>query len=160
MTGGGCPAAANASYFAAYPAGRPVANRTGGYRGSGCTDKFWAVPMSGRATVDDPGTYVLWWFDTSPVTEGKCRVWAYVPKTANDRDVAGDPTRYEVLRSREDRTVIGTFAIRQPAHRGEWAEGGTFAIKGGRMAVMLRNRGLGTDGARHAAAQVIVNCKR
>jgi translation initiation factor IF-2 len=159
VTGGGCPAANNASYFAAYLAGWPVENLSGGWTGRGCTDRFWAVPMSGSANSDPGDTYVLWFFVTAPVTSGGCDIWAYIPKTGRDRDVAGNPTTYEVLRSKEDQKVIGTFSIRQPEHRGTWAHGGTFGFDGGKIAVKLRNRGTGTGDARHAAAQVLVHCK-
>jgi hypothetical protein len=158
VTGGGCPAATNASYFAAYPAGSPVANLSGGWVNGKCTDRFWSVPMSGSADRDDPGTYVLWWFTTAPVTSGDCEIWVYVPKTARAADVAGDPTRYDVLRSNEDRSVIGTFSVRQVANRGSWVKGGTFGFDGGRIAVRLNNRGDGGGGARHGAAEVLTRC--
>jgi hypothetical protein len=155
VTGGGCPETRNASYFAAYPAGRPVHNLSGGWAGQGCTDRFWSVPMSGSAT-DDPATYVLWFFATAPVTRGQCGIWAYVPKGPSDQDVAGNPTFYDVLRARDDRRVIGTFSIKQAPNRGMWAYGGAFTFDGGQIAVRLGNRGSGSG--RHGAAQILVNC--
>jgi hypothetical protein len=160
VTGTACPAAAVASYFAAYPAGVPVANLSGGWVNRRCNDdRVWSVPMSGSADRDDPGTFVLWWFVTAPIVSGACDIWVYVPKPGRPADAAGDPTHYDVLRSDQDRTVIGTFSVEQPAHRGSWVKGGTFGFDGGRIAVRLDNRGTGTGGARHGAAEVLVRCK-
>jgi hypothetical protein len=158
VTGGGCPETANATYFAAYPAGGPVANLSGGWPGEGCTDRFWSVPMSGSTSADDPATYVLWWFHNLPIAGGTCGIWTYVPKGPRDEDVAGDPTFYEVLRGRDDRRVIGTFSVEQAPNRGTWAYGGAFDFDGGQIAVRLGNRGSGADGSRHGAAQILVNC--
>jgi translation initiation factor IF-2 len=158
LTGGGCPETSYASYFAAYLAGRPVFNVSGGWAEQGCTDRFWSMPMSGVADRDEPLTYVMWYFKTSPVNRGACGIWTYVPKGGNETDSAGDPSFYQVLRSRDDRRVIGSFSIKQAANRGIWAYGGTFNFDGGQIAIRLGNRGTGANGARHGAAQVLVNC--
>src|SRR5262249_29872229 len=118
----------------------------------------WSVPMSGSSTVDDPATYVLWWFSTGSFTTGRCQIWAYVPAGARDADVAGAPTLFYVQRSRTDQSVVGTFAVQQAASRGSWVAGGTFARSGGAIAVRMGNRGLGSGGARHGAAQIAVQC--
>jgi hypothetical protein len=158
VTGGGCPETSYASYFAAYLAGRPVFNLSGGWGEQGCSDRFWSVPMSGAADRDEPLTYVMWYFRTAPVNRGACGIWTYVPKGSDEKDSAGDPSFYQVLRSRDDRRVIGSFSIKQAPNRGTWAYGGTFNFDGGQIAIRLGNRGTGADGARHGAAQVLVNC--
>jgi hypothetical protein len=158
LTGAGCRDATTASYFAAYRAGTPISKGTGGWATNGCDGTFWSVPMSGSATEDDPETYVLWFFNTGSTSSRKCEVWTYVPKSPTALDAAGDPTVYQVVRSRDDQGVIGTFSVKQPAHRGTWVDGGSFAPEGGQIAVKLVNRGTGRNGARHAAGQVVVNC--
>jgi hypothetical protein len=160
VSGVGGPATASASTFAAYPAGNPVATKpTGGLTDQGCNGRFWSVSMSGSPTQADPGTHVLWWFVTNPVTTGTCGIQVYVPKGDQDTDVAGDPAAYQVLRGRDSTDVIGTFSIKQAAHRGTWVSGGSFHIDGGQIAVNLLNRGAGAGGARLGAAQVMVSCK-
>jgi hypothetical protein len=159
IAGPGCRETTAAGSYAAYPAGWPVSTVAGGFTGNGCTGRFWAVPMSGSAKMDDSDTHVLWWFSTAPVMRGKCDIWVFVPKAKRALDVAGDPTVYQVLRGRDDDRVIDTFSIRQQQKQGTWVKGGTFANDGGQIAVRLRNRGAGTGDARHAAAQIVTNCK-
>jgi translation initiation factor IF-2 len=158
LTGVGCPDAANASYYAAYEAGAPVATLVGGFAGGSCAGWFWSVPMSGSASTDDPDTYVLWSFTIAAPAQGKCDIWAFVPQGASPQDVAGKPTTYKVVRSRDDLGQIGTFTIDQTAHRGHWVDGGSFPYSGGQIAVQMVNRGTGSGGGRHGAAQVGINC--
>ena len=157
LTGVGCPTTANVTFFAHYLAGAPMEVRTGGYAGAGCAGWFWSVPMSGSAT-DDPDTYVVWSFTTAPLDHGHCEIRAYVPQAASAQEAAGNPTFYQVMRSRTDSKPTGSFSINQTANRGQWVDTGSFAFDHGQLAVKLVNRGSGTGGARHAAAQLMLRC--
>lgn len=159
VAGDGCAGTATAGGSAVFPAGSPLVSMAGGWKGAGCAHgTFWSVPMSGDADRADSGTYVRWWFNTGTLTKGTCTVWVFVPKPARDLDAAGKPTFYQVTRSREDASVIGTFTIDQGAHRGTWVRAGSYPLDGGRLAIKLLNRGAGTGGARHGAGQVQVGC--
>ena len=117
------------------------------------------MPMSGSSDADDPGTYVMWWFVTGAVRHGTCKIWTYVPKPTNPMDVAGDPTKFVVLRGRTDPKVVGTFAVDQTDEQFSWHFAGSFPDESGTIAVKLVNRGAGSGGAHHGAAQVLVNCR-
>lgn len=158
LAGVGCPSSANASVFAHYLAGSPAQTHLGGFAGSGCTGLFWSVPMSGSATTDDPDTYVLWYFDTAPMTTGHCEIWVFVPQGDSPQEAAGNPTVYQVLHSRNDPRQIGTFSVNQTANQGQWVDAGSFAVTDGQLAVKLVNRGAGTGGASHGAAQLMLRC--
>jgi translation initiation factor IF-2 len=158
LTGVGCPATADASYLASYPAGTPVPTLPGGWTGNNCAGWFWSVPMSGSAATDDLGTFVLWYFNTGALPRGKCHIWVYVPQGNTPQEVAGNPTTYKVLRSRDDPQETGSFSIDQTANRAQWVDAGSFAFDGGHLAVKMVNRGSGAAGDRHAAAQLALGC--
>lgn len=158
LAGVGCPSSARASVFAHYLAGSPAQTHLGGFGGNGCTGLFWSVPMSGSVGTDDPDTYVLWYFDTKPMTTGHCEVWVFVPQGDSPQEAAGDPTVYEVLRGRDDPHQTGTFSVSQTTNQGQWVDGGSFVVNGGQLAVKLVNRGTGANGAMHAAAQLMLRC--
>ncbi len=158
LAGVGCPSGANASVFAHYLAGSPAQTHLGGFAGSGCTGLFWSVPMSGSASTDDPDTYVLWYFNTTPMSTGHCEIWVFVPQGDSPQQAAGNPTVYQVLHSRSDTHPIGTFSVNQTTNQSQWVDAGSFAVTDGQLAVKLVNRGAGTDGASHGAAQLMLRC--
>jgi len=157
VAGDSCPQTAISGSYVAYPLGNPVTELMGGWRDNGCTGRFWSVPMSGSAT-DDPQTYAVWWFATGSVQRGTCAISVYVPDSDSTKDVAGNPTVYQVTRGRDDKTVVGVFSVDQTATRGSWVRVGSFPDTTGTIAVKLVNHGDGTDGGRHAAAQVQAIC--
>ncbi|WP_238019659.1 hypothetical protein KZZ52_15280 [Dactylosporangium sp. AC04546] len=158
VAGVGCRATGEAGHLAVYPAGSVPQTRRGGWSGAGCAGVFWAVPMSGTSQ-DDPGTSVLWWFAPRGMTAASCDMFVYVPKAERPQDAAGRPTTYLVTRGRDDPTVIGSFAIDQPAQRGRWVPAGRYPLSDGRIGVKMANRGTSTAD-RHAAAQVSIECAR
>lgn len=159
VAGNGCAETAVAGSFAGFPAGSPVPSRLGGWRGSGCAGGlYWSVSMSGDANRDDDGVQVTWWFRTGTLTRGSCAFWVFVPGSDSATEVAGKPTFYQVIRGRDDATVVGTFTVDQTASRGSWVPAGRYALERGQIAVKLLNRGVGAQGARHAAAQIQAAC--
>ncbi|GAB3158373.1 hypothetical protein GCM10027290_61470 [Micromonospora sonneratiae] len=159
VAGPGCAETAKSGAFAAFTAGSRAVTISGGWKGTGCSDGvFWSVPMSGEAGRDDAGTSVTWWFNTGTSAQGSCGVWLYIPRSDREADVAGKPTFYQVTRGRGDATVIDTFTIDQTATRGTWVKAGSFPLQRGQIGVKMLNRGAGTGGTRHAAAQVQVGC--
>jgi hypothetical protein len=131
---------------------------TGGWTGNGCDSVYQSVPMSGNASKDNANA-VVWTFSTGAVTHGTCRVSVFIPRDTDVVAVGGDPTYYTVQNqfSRGSGTV-GSFSIRQVAHRGQWVNAGSYRVGGGRFAVMLHSRGKGSKHAHHAAAPIRATC--
>jgi translation initiation factor IF-2 len=145
------------SYRGYYVEGSGTTKKPGGYRGDGCKGTFRVVPMSGSTSRDN--RYVVWWFKTGAVFQGRCGIAVYVPKGSRSADVAGRPTHYQVIRSAENHTVTGRFSIDQTAARGRWVSVGSFGMSGGKIAIKMLNRGRGSGDTRHGAAQVKISCK-
>lgn len=136
-------------------------NSAGGYSGSGCNGKYDSVPMSGDGK--DKGNSVVWTFTTAPVTTGSCKISVYVPNSSDRKMVGGKPTVYTVQNSSMPGSgTVGEFKVDQTAARGTWASAGTFPLTGGRIAVMLHDRGIDwggdADKAHHAAGAVRADC--
>ncbi|MGP4000719.1 adhesin [Streptomyces sp. 8N706] len=137
---------------------------SGGHDGDGCDGSFSAVPMSGRATEDEGGRVVWWWSVGRDSDE--CALGVWVPTSDNGRDVAGDPTMYQVLSDPNERdSVYDAFLIDQAANRGRLVEAGTYPVEDGRIAVEMLDRGrdwnhYGPTYAHHAAAQMKVVCQK
>jgi len=160
-------AAANYHEVGRYTDGRAgwISVSSGGYKGSGCTGAFDAMPMSGSATKDDPSAYAVWKFSTGPVISGHCSVSVFDPSDTNIQHNGGRPAVYFVYNSFTDPSAhrIASFSIDQTAHRGHWVGAGTFPVTRGQLIVKLVNRGLDWVGdtktyAHLAAAQVSVTC--
>lgn len=159
VSGAGCSDTASAGSFAAYPAGTAAVLLAGGWTGDRCKGWFWSVPMSERGDEDNERVYVMWWFKTGQPDKGDCAVWVFVPKGPRDADVAGEPTHYQVLRGRSDKTILGTFTVDQTTTRATWVLGGTFAYPGSEIAIKMVNRGTKkADVGHHGAAQATVRC--
>jgi len=130
----------------------------------GCGTSFVTVPMSGDANRDDPGQYALWMFHTGPVAVGSCTVSVFVPN-GDVTKAGGDPTYYRVFNRFDISKTgpIGSFTVRQVAHRGTWVTVGSFRVSDSKLAVQLLNRGQDWEGttktyAHHAAAMVRARC--
>ncbi|MEW1722583.1 hypothetical protein [Streptomyces sp. NPDC093109] len=136
--------------------------KSGGYKGSYCDGRFSAVPMSGRQDQDSGSTATWSW--TLDKTYETCAVAVYVPKSGRDRDVAGNPTVYSVLKDPADSgTGYDGFAVIQTKHRGSLVKVGSYKAVGRTFAVQMVDRGVdfGSEertGAHHAAAQMKINC--
>ncbi|MFF2955198.1 hypothetical protein ACFVVU_28080 [Kitasatospora sp. NPDC057965] len=140
-------------------------NSAGGYSGSGCNGKYVSMPMSGSATKDDNTNSVVWTFSTAPVTTGTCKISVYVPNNTDPKAVGGSPAYYTVQNSSTPNSgTIGDFSVNQTTSRGSWVTAEkTFAVGGGKIAVMLHSRGLdwgnsATDKAHLAASAVRADC--
>jgi hypothetical protein len=137
---------------------------SGGPRAPGCDGSFDAMPMSGSATSDDPDNYAWWSFSTSPVTNGGCNIGVYVPDDPSPQHVGGHPAVYQVYGSPGvSGTPLGSFAIDQPANRGQWVSGGNWPVTGGTLTVKVDSRGIdwnssGPDYAHIAVSAVRVSC--
>ncbi|MFJ9683473.1 hypothetical protein ACIRP2_36320 [Streptomyces sp. NPDC101194] len=135
---------------------------SGGWTGNGCNGSYSAVPMSGD-TDQDHDARVKWWWN--PGTKARtCQISVYIPSSGSILDVGGHPTTYHVLMNANDRTTkYSSFRINQVAHRGQWVDAGTFAMKGATIGVKLLDRGddwsKGWEKAHHAAAQMKVTCR-
>ncbi|MEN8649184.1 adhesin [Streptomyces sp. 21So2-11] len=137
--------------------------KSGGFKGGSCDGRFSAVPMSG-ATDKDRGSSAVWSWEVGKGFE-KCGLAVFVPKSARDNDVAGNPTFYRVLADpNEEKSSYAAFAVRQTVHRGTLVQVGSYAVKGERIAVQLIDRGrdwgdASLVGAHHAAAQMKLTCR-
>ncbi|WP_432095477.1 adhesin [Streptomyces sp. bgisy100] len=136
---------------------------SGGYEGGACDGSFSAVPMSGSST-EDSGSRALWWWTVGEDSDA-CAIEVYIPTSADGRDVAGDPTLYNVLADPgEPDSAYDSFLIDQTLNRGHHVDAGTYEVKDGRLGVELVDRGqnwndYGTTYAHHAAAQMKVTCR-
>ncbi|MER6360494.1 hypothetical protein [Kitasatospora sp. NPDC001527] len=142
-----------------------LTNSAGGYTGSGCNGKYVSMPMSGAANTDDKDNWVVWTFSTAPVTTGTCKIAVYVPNNSDLKAVGGAPAYYTVQNtSTPNSGTIGDFSVNQTSSRGSWVTaGGTYAVTGGKIAVMLHSRGLdwagtSTEKAHIAASAVRADC--
>ncbi|HET6859769.1 MAG TPA: adhesin [Streptomyces sp.] len=137
--------------------------KSGGFKGGPCDGRFSAVPMSGSPDKDR-GSSAVWSWEVGKGFE-KCGLAVFVPKSARDNDVAGNPTFYRVLADpNEEKSSYAAFAVRQTVHRGSLVQVGSYAVKGGRIAVQLIDRGrdwgeAALVGAHHAAAQMKLTCR-
>ncbi|MFJ5725160.1 hypothetical protein [Streptomyces sp. NPDC093149] len=135
---------------------------SGGWTGNGCNGSYSAVPMSGD-TDQDHDARVKWWWN--PGTKARtCQISVFIPNSGTILNVGGHPTTYHVLVNANDRTTkYSSFRINQVAHRGQWVDAGTFAMKGATIGVKLLDRGDdwsdGWEKAHHAAAQMKVTCR-
>ncbi|MCX5113442.1 hypothetical protein OOK13_34305 [Streptomyces sp. NBC_00378] len=166
VAGPGCPTPAGGGYqqdgyFSEGSAGwytRP----SGGWSGNGCNGRYVSVPMSGDTGVDAKSRVKWWW---KPGTGARtCQISVYIPNISNSLYVGGHPTKYHVLVNANDRTsMYSSFTINQVAHRGQWVDAGTFALKGSTIGVKLLDRGddwsKGWEKAHHAAAQIRATCR-
>ncbi|WP_256096887.1 adhesin [Streptomyces agglomeratus] len=136
---------------------------SGGFDGGSCDGRFSAVPMSG-APDKDRGNTATWSWRVGDGFE-ECALAVYVPKSARDVDVAGDPTFYRLLADPDDNeSSYAAFAVRQTDHRGDLVSVGSHEVRGDTFAVQMIDRGRdwGDDdrvGAHHAAAQMKITCR-
>ncbi|MFE7775768.1 adhesin [Streptomyces sp. NPDC057445] len=135
---------------------------SGGHTGDSCDGSFIAVPMSGAADRDSGGT-VTWNWRPGPAYT-KCSVAVRIPWSPRDEDVAGDPTRYNVLSGPgESDDVVMYFGIDQRSMRGGVVVVNDLLVREGELTVQLVDRGQDwgrgyRDGAHHAAAQIRADC--
>ncbi|MGV9316937.1 hypothetical protein ACWDR0_32880 [Streptomyces sp. NPDC003691] len=129
----------------------------GSTTGYGCNGFYFSVPNSDRSTDDSTAQ---WKFSTGKVTKGVCSVQVYIPNVKDITRVGGNPAYYTVYRAFTPKSgnVLGTFSIRQTSHLGNWVNAGSYAISGGKLSVVLGNRGSDTGGRHAAAAPVRINC--
>lgn len=130
----------------------------GGYSGNGCTGRAVSMPMSGDADQWTNENYVVWWFYTSPVVEGTCKISVYIPNTGTARDVAGDPAIYKILGGRTSVTPYATFQINQTTVRGRWVTTTPVAVHNGAISVQLLDAGTDPNGEHFGAGQAKVDC--
>ncbi|MFF3554015.1 hypothetical protein ACFYXL_11435 [Streptomyces tsukubensis] len=129
----------------------------GSTTGYGCSGFYFSVPMSDRSSDD---SWAQWKFTTGKVTKGVCAVQVYIPNVKNITYVGGNPAYYTVYRAftQKSSNVLGTFSINQTAHLGGWVNAGSYRISGGKISVVLGNRGSDSGNRHAAAAPVRVNC--
>ncbi|WP_231631879.1 adhesin, partial [Streptomyces clavuligerus] len=136
--------------------------RTGGWTEKGCDGSFTSVPMSGDPGADARNRVVWWW----SVGEAKrCDLAVYVPDDPESTHVGGHPTTYLVLSDpRDESSRYGRFEIDQTNTTSKTIRAGSFPVKGGRLAVMMLDRGENhwSDGTvpHHAASQIRITCRR
>ncbi|MEU3603085.1 hypothetical protein ABZ714_30900 [Streptomyces sp. NPDC006798] len=130
----------------------------GSTKGNGCNGLFYSMPMSGSSKSD--GIWAQWKFSTGKVEKGLCAVRVYIPNVGDNDYVGGTPAHYTVYRAftQKSSNQIGTFRINQPSRLGQWVDAGTYRISGGKISVVLDNRGSGADNRHAAAAPVRVDC--
>ncbi|MFE0422883.1 hypothetical protein [Streptomyces sp. NPDC058953] len=130
----------------------------GSTKSHGCNGLFYSLPMSGSSTSD--GIWAQWKFTTGRVEKGLCSVEVFIPDVGDNDYVGGTPAHYTVYRAfaQKSSNRLGTFTINQPSRRGQWVPAGTYRISGGKISVVLDNRGSGADNRHAAAAPVRVDC--
>ncbi|WMX43821.1 hypothetical protein RGF97_01605 [Streptomyces roseicoloratus] len=128
-------------------------------KGYGCNGLFYSLPLSG-STSKPSGAYAHWRFPTGKVTKGTCAVEVFIPNVKDVSYVGGSPAHYTVYRSFQPQssTKVGTFAINQTAHLGQWVAAGSFRVDQGRLSVVLDNRGKASGNRHAAAAPVRITC--
>ena len=89
--------------------------------GSGCSNGFAAMPMSGDAGTD-AANHSDWTFTISPVATGTCRIQVYIPKPSSSAayEVGGTSALYGVYNGPTvaGLALIGSFHIDQATDRG------------------------------------------
>ncbi|MEV5203831.1 hypothetical protein [Streptomyces sp. NPDC053720] len=166
VTGHGCPTPSGGGfqqdhYFTDGSAGW-YTRSSGGWTGNGCNGSYSSIPMSGDTSTDMQNRVKWWW---KPGTRARtCQISVFIPNSNTNLYVGGHPTKYHVLVNANDRTTMySSFSINQTAHRGQWADAGTFAMKGATIGVKLLDRGddwsKGWEKAHHAAAQMRATCR-
>ncbi|MGW2558189.1 hypothetical protein ACWCXB_02880 [Streptomyces sp. NPDC001514] len=135
---------------------------SGGHEGDSCDGRFIAVPMSG-ARDQDRGNTVTWnWRPGGGYA--KCSVAVRIPWSPRAEDVAGDPTRYNVLSDADDNGSVATyFQIDQPDMRGGVVIVNDLPVRDGELTIQLVDRGQDWGqgyvyGGHHAAAQIRADC--
>ena len=132
--------------------------------GSGCSDGFLAMPMSGEATQDAENRG-QWVFDTG-LSSGTCTVTVYIPQPqtpADDYEVDGTAAFYGVFDGTSARNApqIGQFTVNQLLYLGGSVVEGSFEISGPDLVVRLFDRGvdyLSTPNAMYGVAAVQADC--
>ncbi|QDY80224.1 hypothetical protein [Streptomyces qinzhouensis] len=129
----------------------------GSTTGYGCSGFYFSVPNSDRSTDD---SWAQWKFTTGKVTKGVCAVQVYIPNVKDITRVGGNPAYYTVYRAftQKSSNVLGTFSINQTSRLGQWVNAGSYAVSGGKISVVLGNRGSDSGNRHAAAAPVRVNC--
>ncbi|MFF1346053.1 hypothetical protein ACFVZJ_08630 [Streptomyces sp. NPDC058322] len=166
VTGHGCPTPSGGGfqqdhYFTDGSAGW-YTRSSGGWTGNGCNGSYSSIPMSGDTSTDMQNRVKWWW---KPGTRARtCQISVFIPNSNTNLYVGGHPTKYHVLVNANDRTTMySSFSINQVAHRGQWVDAGTFAMKGATIGVKLLDRGddwsKGWEKAHHAAAQMRATCR-
>ncbi|MFJ8075370.1 adhesin [Streptomyces sp. NPDC096176] len=136
---------------------------SGGHRGDGCDGSFTAIPMSGSRTEDRGGSATWFWYVGSGYRT--CSIAVVVPDSGRDRDAAGQPTTYNVLKDPEDPgSTVKTFEIDQTKLRGRGLVIEKVPVHDQQLTVQLVDRGQdwGADdrgGAHHGAAQMRAECR-
>jgi hypothetical protein len=156
VAGWGCTAATDRGFDAV---GRDSAWRTvagGGWASDGCRGQFETIPMTGKATTDDPKQYVQWWF--TPTTGTQCGVEIYIPKSSSAADTGAQAAHYAVMAGRTGATYAD-FVIDESSNTGRWVNAGAFPLHGSELAVRLSDRGVPQKaGYRLAVSAVRVTC--
>ena len=133
--------------------------------GSGCSDRFLAMPMSGTANKD-AANRGLWVFTPSPAATEYCTFRVYIPKppsSADGYEVDGTSAVYGVFSgsSVSGASRIGQFTLDQTAHRGGSVLEGSFEITQPLLVVRLYDRGVDynvTPNAMYGVAAIQVSC--
>ncbi|MER6996940.1 adhesin [Streptomyces sp. NPDC000410] len=135
---------------------------SGGHTGGSCEGRFIAVPMSGARDQDSGGRVTWTWRVGS--AHATCRATVHVPRSHDDDDVGGDPTRYNVLADPDDSgSVLAYFDIDQTSLRGGLMVVPDLPVRNGNLTIQLVDRGQDwgsaeRDGAHHAAGQIRAEC--
>ncbi|MFF3787043.1 hypothetical protein [Streptomyces sp. NPDC001933] len=118
--------------------------------------------MSGNGS--DAGNYATWSFSAGSVTSGSCRISVHIPNSGDILHVGGAPSYYTVRAgSSSSGAQLASFTIDQVAHHGQWVAAPNVRISGGKLSVVLHDRGKdwnshGSTDAHHAADAAHVNC--
>lgn len=133
--------------------------------GSGCSNGFLAMPMSGSTTTNGQNLGV-WAFSGIPATAKTCTLTVYVPAPQSGSDdylVGGTNAQYQVFEgdSSSDASSIGRFALDQTAHRGGSVAEGPFTAGQPVLVVRLWDRGIdyrSTPHLMYGLAAIRVDC--
>jgi hypothetical protein len=129
---------------------------SGGWREDGCHGTYESIPMSGKATIDDPTQYARWWFMPS---SGKCSTSVFIPGVPNDSPEAAAGAAHYTVSTGQGDAPYAEFVVDQTKNRGQWVTAGTFPVKDKGFVVTITNRGAPRKpGDRIAVSQVRIEC--
>jgi hypothetical protein len=135
--------------------------------GSGCSNGFLAMPMSGTAGQDGANRG-LWAFDDAASSSVTCSVRVYIPlphSASGDYEVGGTAAVYGVFdgTSTADAVQVGQFTVDQAAHRGGSVLETGFAVDQPLLVVRLYDRGVdytSTPNLMYGVAAIRATCTR
>ncbi len=156
VTGWDCAAAGDHGFDTQGRTGGWRTLPSGGWREDGCRGTYVSMPMSGKATADDPGQYARWWFTPS---SGICAVEVFVPDVPGDSPDAAASAAHYTVSGGQGGAPYAEFVVDQTSNRGQWVTAGAFPVRDKSFVVTVTNRGVPRKPGDHiAVSQTRTEC--